>query len=85
MCEQEGSGPCYFCGNLVCTKQEMEKVNSGSRKGEKLKSDLMAKSWQGFDAIVNQLNKLAIGTQDSESLRKAIDHKNKLIEFDRNW
>jgi hypothetical protein len=63
----------------------MAKINSGSKKGEKLKNDLLSKSWQGFDAIVNQLNKMTISTHDSGSLQRAIDHKNKLIEYDRNW
>lgn len=22
VCEQEGSGPCWFCGELVCTRDE---------------------------------------------------------------
>jgi hypothetical protein len=30
----------------------------------------MSKSWE---------------TEDENDLKKAIDHKNKLIEFDRNW
>jgi hypothetical protein len=85
VCEQEGTGPCFFCGNIVCTKEEMAKINSGSRKGEKLKNDLLSKSWQGFDAIVNKLNKMTITTHDSADLQKAIEHKNKLIEYDRNW
>lgn len=24
VCEQEGSGPCFFCGELVCTREERE-------------------------------------------------------------
>ncbi|VDM63867.1 unnamed protein product [Angiostrongylus costaricensis] len=24
VCAQEGSGPCSFCGTLVCTKEEKE-------------------------------------------------------------
>lgn len=74
VCEQEGSGPCLFCGNLVATKQEIEKINSGSKKGEILKQQLMSKVWEDVD------------DKDRENdLKKAVDHKNKLIEFDRNW
>lgn len=63
VCEQEGSGPCLFCGNLVCTREEQEKINRGSRAGEKLKQELLNKG---------------------KDLEKAIEHKNKLINFDRN-
>uniref|UniRef100_A0A0K0CW85 Zf-C2HC5 domain-containing protein n=1 Tax=Angiostrongylus cantonensis TaxID=6313 RepID=A0A0K0CW85_ANGCA len=24
VCAQEGSGPCFFCGTLVCSKEETE-------------------------------------------------------------
>ena len=70
VCEQEGSGPCLYCGNLVATKQELEKINSGSKKGEILKQQLMSKVWEN---------------DDENGLMKAIEHKNKLIEFDRKW
>jgi hypothetical protein len=26
VCAEEGSGPCYFCGSLVCTREELEKI-----------------------------------------------------------
>ncbi len=62
-----GSGPCLFCGDLVCTKEELEVLNRNSRKSEQL------------------LNKL-LGTKKDggNSLNKAEQHKNKLLEFDKN-
>jgi hypothetical protein len=53
----------------------MEKINSGSKKGEILKQQLLSKVWE---------NENEEPSADS-SLRKAIEHKNKLIEYDRNW
>lgn len=79
ICDQEGSGPCYFCGNLVCTKSEYEKINSGSRKGYQLKQHLLDKTW------VDNKNAQQSSERIDSTLRKAIEHKNKLIEFDRNW
>lgn len=84
MCEQEGSGPCYFCGNLVCTREEFEKISRGSNKGEQLKADLLSRGWKGFDFITEDLKLLNLDANaDNDSLRKAIEHKNKLIDFDR--
>ncbi|RNA01135.1 Activating signal cointegrator 1 [Brachionus plicatilis] len=82
VCEQEGSGPCYFCGNLVCTREEMEKINRGSNKGQKLKQDLLSRNWNAFEQIEQSLAG-EMNQQDEENLLKAIDHKNKLIDYDR--
>jgi len=36
-----GSGPCLFCGIMVCTREEQEVLNRGSRKSEILRKKLM--------------------------------------------
>ncbi|KAJ8304364.1 hypothetical protein KUTeg_017947 [Tegillarca granosa] len=41
VCEQEGSGPCLFCGQLVCTAAEQEILARGSKKSEQLRHRLM--------------------------------------------
>lgn len=88
VCEQEGSGPCYFCGNLVCRREEFEKINSGSNKGQQLKAELTSRTWRGFDIIAQDLSMKNVKITDDanvsdEKLKKAIEHKNKLIDFDR--
>ena len=40
MCEQEGSGPCLFCGEMVCTKEEKDVLAKKSSKSEKLRHKL---------------------------------------------
>lgn len=82
VCEQEGSGPCYFCANLVCTREEMEKISRGSNKGQKLKQDLLSRNWNAFEKIAQSLTVQSNQT-DEENFRKAVEHKNKLIDFDR--
>ena len=78
------SGPCYFCGNLVCTKEEREKINRGSNKGEQLKAELLSRNWKGFDMISQNLSALQLDeTPDEEKLKQAIAHKDKLIDYDR--
>ena len=38
---RKGSGPCLFCGSVVCTKEEQEVLNRGSKKSEQLRKKLM--------------------------------------------
>ena len=84
VCEEEKSGPCYFCGNLVCTKEEREKISRGSNKGDQLKAELMSRNWKGFDVITQNLSSLQLAeSTDDDKLKKAIAHKDKLIDYDR--
>lgn len=41
VCEQEGAGPCTFCGTLVCSPADQELIKSNSNKGNKLLEKLM--------------------------------------------
>ena len=67
VCEQEGSGPCHFCGNLVCTGEEQEILARNSRASEKLYEKLMTKSLEKRQADLDQAKAL----------------RDKLVEFDR--
>ncbi|GAB6025272.1 hypothetical protein CHUAL_010690 [Chamberlinius hualienensis] len=51
VCEQEGAGPCTFCGNIVTRRGESKQTKTDIR---------------------------------SEGLKNAVEHKNKLLEFDQN-
>lgn len=86
ICEQEGSGPCPFCGNLVTTREQKEILNRGSRKSEALQKKLLSEK----NAVVKTKSKNAAAKdkasgsgQSSDHLQKAIEHKNLLLEFDR--
>ncbi|XP_002731363.1 activating signal cointegrator 1-like [Saccoglossus kowalevskii] len=80
VCDQEGAGPCFFCGSLVCSSEQLEILARNSHKSEKLMRKLMG------DVIVKDK---ALGTVEKDSsklcsgLDKAIMHKNKLIEYDK--
>ena len=87
----EGSGLCYFCGNLVCTREEMEKIGRTSKKSENYKAELMSRGWNGFDIIEQDLRQMESNASAAlaadaaaTSLQKAIEHKNKLIDYDRS-
>ncbi|KAF7667908.1 hypothetical protein LDENG_00041600, partial [Lucifuga dentata] len=77
VCEQEGSGPCLFCGSLVCTKEEQEILQRGSNKSEKLRKKLMGEVGER-DYLPHQEALISAG------LEKAVQHKDKLLEYDRN-
>ncbi|XP_051919102.1 activating signal cointegrator 1 isoform X2 [Hippocampus zosterae] len=76
VCEQEGSGPCLFCGSLVCTKEEQEILLRDSNKSQKLRKKLMGDCAER-DYLAHQEAKLKAG------LEKAVQHKDKLLEYDR--
>ncbi|XP_041662440.1 activating signal cointegrator 1 [Cheilinus undulatus] len=77
VCEQEGSGPCLFCGSLVCTKEEQEILQRDSNKSQKLRKKLMGDAGER-DYLPHQEALMKAG------LEKAVQHKDKLLEYDRN-
>jgi len=92
VCDQEGSGPCFFCGNLVCTKQELEFMNQGTKKAEQLKKKLLNDLPPTQLKTSTQLSQVLTKPQElpgkeakiAEGLVKAQAHKDKLLEFDQN-
>ena len=60
ICEQEGEGPCFFCGNQVYSKDNP------------MYKDLTENNFVSLDDA------------DMVSKKNAIDHKNKLLNYDRN-
>nr|XP_057945728.1 activating signal cointegrator 1 isoform X2 [Doryrhamphus excisus]XP_057945729.1 activating signal cointegrator 1 isoform X2 [Doryrhamphus excisus]XP_057945730.1 activating signal cointegrator 1 isoform X2 [Doryrhamphus excisus]XP_057945731.1 activating signal cointegrator 1 isoform X2 [Doryrhamphus excisus] len=77
VCEQEGSGPCLFCSKLVCTKEEEEILLRDSNKSQKLRKKLMGDCGERDYPALKE-SKMKAG------LEKAIQHKEKLLEYDRN-
>ncbi|XP_052002347.1 activating signal cointegrator 1 isoform X1 [Xyrauchen texanus] len=77
VCEQEGSGPCMFCGSLVCTKEEQEILQRDSNKSQKLRKKLMGEGSER-EFLPHQEAKMKAG------LEKALQHKDKLLEYDKN-
>nr|ACQ57960.1 Activating signal cointegrator 1 [Anoplopoma fimbria] len=77
VCEQEGSGPCLFCGILVCTREEQEILQRDSNKSQKLRKKLMGDGGER-DCLPHQEAKMKAG------LEKAVQHKEKLLEYDKN-
>lgn len=78
VCMQEGSGPCFFCAALVCTKEEQEILARNSKKSQKLYQKLLTQTIEG-DTGAKTEKSVA-----DDSLQKAIAHKNRLIEYDKS-
>ncbi|XP_005994154.1 activating signal cointegrator 1 [Latimeria chalumnae] len=84
ICEQEGSGPCFFCGTLVCTREEQEILQRDSNKSHKLLKKLMSGNEKpgssdssSRELLPHQEARIKAG------LEKALEHKDKLLDFDR--
>uniref|UniRef100_A0A0N4U355 Zf-C2HC5 domain-containing protein n=1 Tax=Dracunculus medinensis TaxID=318479 RepID=A0A0N4U355_DRAME len=74
VCEQEGSGPCWFCGELVCTRDERKVLEDGSKNSLILRSK--------FDRAIFSS---ASGSSDAtiqNDLEAAKDLRNRLLEAD---
>jgi hypothetical protein len=84
VCEQEGAGPCAFCGSLVCSPADWEMVKSNSSRGKKLLEKLMNQKGQEHSAIrTSPDSQKDISISNKESLEKALEHRDKLLDFDR--
>ena len=77
VCDQEGSGPCYFCGALVCSREEKEILARNSKKSIKLYDKLMNKS-------IEENKESKFNSREKAGLEKAIAHKEKLLEYDKS-
>lgn len=73
VCEQEGSGPCFFCHSLVCSKQEQEIIDRNSKKSDRLRDFLMRQT--PMDATDS--------AADNTGLVKALQHRDRLLEYDK--
>ncbi|KFD63042.1 hypothetical protein M514_11719 [Trichuris suis] len=71
-CKQEGSGPCSFCGNLVCTLEEEAILKRGGEGAFLL--------MQKLNPGAKTLPTIADVTAD---LQKALDIKDRLLEYQR--
>lgn len=60
----------------------MEKISRGSNKGQKLKEDLLSRNWNTMEQKEQNFSG-QMSQKDEENLRKAVEHKNKLIDYDR--
>uniref|UniRef100_A0A0B6ZWX8 ASCH domain-containing protein n=2 Tax=Arion vulgaris TaxID=1028688 RepID=A0A0B6ZWX8_9EUPU len=85
VCEQERAGPCVFCGTLVCTPEDQEIIDRGTKKGEKLRQQLLKIGSQPAGNSENSSLSIAPVLQNKfkQGFDQALQHRDKLLEFDR--
>ncbi|XP_057322102.1 activating signal cointegrator 1 isoform X1 [Microplitis mediator] len=68
VCAQEGSGPCFYCNELVCTPDQQS---------------ILAMQTKQSDHLYNKLMDQKIA-KDQMQQQAALQQRDKLVEFDRN-
>lgn len=96
VCEQEGEGPCMFCGVLVANPDNTARIASQSKKGREIEYKLQRNVADNFKPIshFNILDQTNIQTEAynkaveqkmrTEAYNRAVEHKQKLLEYDRS-
>lgn len=86
VCEQEGAGPCFFCGTLVCCPEAMKILQRNSRQSESLLKKLMSQGKPAeIDAAVAQRNRLLEYDRTSERRTKVIDDESDYYSTNSVW
>lgn len=86
VCEQEGSGPCLFCGNLVCTEDELRVIESSSKKGENLKKSLLEQGRpNGWEEALAMRDRLLDYNRMSEKRTTVIDDESDYFRTNSVW
>ncbi|XP_022911827.2 activating signal cointegrator 1 [Onthophagus taurus] len=87
VCAQEGSGPCFFCDNMVCTRYEMEVLNKNTKESDKLYNHLVeqkkSKEWK---KALETRNRLLKTDQMGDSIKnKIFDDQNDYFDLNSKW
>lgn len=86
VCEQEGSGPCLFCGSLVCTREEQEVIDQATKKGDKLRKTLLEQGRpQGWEEALAQRNRLLDFDRNSARRTEIIDDELDYFKNNSVW
>jgi hypothetical protein len=86
VCEQEGSGPCVFCGKFVCTREEKQVIEKDSKKGLALERQLMKQA--GFGSDISRLKQEEEAKNYRDTLLKADREsivRNKVFDLDSDY
>lgn len=77
VCEQEGSGPCLFCGDPVFTAEEMARLAKAARENKSSAKPAAKQGKKGKDTAAKEASA-------KESLDKALAQRDRLLEYDKN-
>ncbi|XP_017780567.1 PREDICTED: activating signal cointegrator 1 [Nicrophorus vespilloides] len=86
VCEQEGSGPCLFCDNMVCTRQEMALLNAKTKESDKFRNHLLEqKKTKEFKQALENRNRLLQTDQMGATKNKVFDDQNDYFDLNSKW
>lgn len=86
VCVQEGSGPCFFCGELVCSPEEQTILQSNSKQADTLYNKLMdQKRSKGLEDSLKQRDKLLEYDRNSTRRTKVIDDESDYYQSHSAW
>lgn len=86
VCEQEGSGPCFFCESMVCTNDEMEVLDSGTKQAGALYNTLMdRKKSDAWRKAMQQRNKMLDFDKNCTQRTKIIDDEHDWYDTNNRW
>ncbi|GJQ66263.1 hypothetical protein Trydic_g4314 [Trypoxylus dichotomus] len=87
VCEQEGSGPCFFCDNMVCTRYEMEILNANTRESDKLYNHLVEKrKTKEWEKAMEMRNRLIKTDKMGDLIKsKVYDDQNDYFDINSKW
>ncbi|XP_012543567.2 activating signal cointegrator 1 isoform X2 [Monomorium pharaonis] len=86
VCVQEGSGPCFFCGELVCSPEEQVLLQSNTKQGDNLYNKLMdQKPNKDLEESLKQRDKLLEFDRNSARRTKVIDDESDYYHSNSTW
>jgi len=84
VCVQEGSGPCFFCGNLVVTRDEQIVLDKKNKKSESLYKKLAGDSRSQYQVAVENKERLLEYDANSAKRTQIIDDESDYFSVDTN-
>lgn len=87
VCIQEGSGPCFFCGELVCSETEQIILSNNSKQSDRLYNQLInnKSNNNALEESIKQRDKLLEFDRDGVQCTKVIDDQNDYYQWNNTW
>ncbi|XP_043505728.1 activating signal cointegrator 1 [Polistes fuscatus] len=86
VCYQEGSGPCFFCETLVCSREQQAILSSNTKQADDLYNKLMdRKPNKGLEESIKQRDKLLEYDRNSARRTKVIDDESDYFQTNSTW
>ncbi|XP_070530593.1 activating signal cointegrator 1 isoform X2 [Cardiocondyla obscurior] len=86
VCVQEGSGPCFYCGELVCSLDEQALLQSNTKQANNLYNKLMdQKPNKNLEDSLKQRDKLLDFDRNCARRTKVIDDESDYYQLNSTW